>query len=612
MPRKSTGKSVVSVPKTESFKFISLSDIEGTLILKTKEGDEETVCCRGDSESSQDCRKILKEFFDVLDSKQVDQLRLFGIKHRMFNLYRSYKTEFAVASILFDQSTDLQVLYDIIPKCSILKHVTLKGATKYPCEKRHYIVRVHYSEAIPFDEMDFVHIRQSIFTKDPENPIDLKSFPKKILLKPFRYDTEIFVRYHLTPVGLANLISSIASQGNCFYQNEWLVYKMNRNCQLFCKIGINGVYCVVLPAGSESIPSTPLERFVWNNDEVEVAQLLSTPEEEKDRKKSPIGWNCLPDKIKLLCIDRMHFKTRIHLRSTCHAEKKLVDSSKPYAFKFVKVEHLTYTDGSQTMSVVAQNPKETLNIRSERWAEPGKHDAEASFDLVLSAVKNILHFCEIEALCLYPGAKEGGMKQLQDELKDIVPFKISTFFSIVLNPEIQFFFIENCNVDPNMVFLRVTKHFTPKKYLDAPKILNSKCLQLQLDKPGVDLSGALFMITTKWLAMDIEIDKKVVISVPERYFKPEMEVLAKKLSKRVISQTDEYVLVRTIDEAKNILVFDYNDYTGVSYICFRVISSKMKESEYGLYDRPWLEDCEVIGDFEECDEEEEYEYDPSS
>ncbi|CAR99809.1 Protein CBG25852 [Caenorhabditis briggsae] len=408
MPRNSTVKSVVSVPKTESFKFISLSDIEGTLILKTKEGDEETVCCRGDSESSQDCRKILKEFFDVLDSKQVDQLRLFGIKHRMFNFYRSYKTEFAVASIFFDQSTDLQVLYDIIPKCSILKHVTLKGTTNYSCEKG------------------------------------------------------------------------------------------------------------------------PLQRFVWNNDEVEVAQLLSTPEEEKDRKKSPIGWNCLPDKIKLLCIDRMHFKTR---------------------------------------------------------AENGKHDAEASFDLVISAVKNILHFCETEALCLYPGAKEEGMKQLHDELKGIVPFKISTFFSIVLNPEIQFFFIENCKVDPNMVFLRVTKHFTPKKYLDAPK---------------------------KWLAMDVEIDKKVVIAVPERYFKPEMEVLAKKLSKRVISQTDEYMLIRTNDEAKHILVFDYNDHNDVSYICFRVISSKMEESEYGLYDRPWLDDCEVIGDFEQCDEEEEYEYDPSS
>ncbi|ULU00188.1 hypothetical protein L3Y34_001004 [Caenorhabditis briggsae] len=561
MPRNSTVKSVVSVPKTESFKFISLSDIEGTLILKTKEGDEETVCCRGDSESSQDCRKILKEFFDVLDSKQVDQLRLFGIKHRMFNFYRSYKTEFAVASIFFDQSTDLQVLYDIIPKCSILKHVTLKGTTNYSCEKGYYIVR------------------------DPENPNDLKFFPTKILLKPFRYDTDIFVRYHLTPMGLANLTSSIASQGNFFYQNEWLVYKMNRNCQLFCKIGINGVYCVVLPAGSESIPSTPLQRFVWNNDEVEVAQLLSTPEEEKDRKKSPIGWNCLPDKIKLLCIDRMHFKTRIHLRSTCHTEKKLVDSSTPYAFKFVKVEHLTYTDGSQTMSVVAQNPKETLNVRSERWAENGKHDAEASFDLVISAVKNILHFCETEALCLYPGAKEEGMKQLHDELKGIVPFKISTFFSIVLNPEIQFFFIENCKVDPNMVFLRVTKHFTPKKYLDAPK---------------------------KWLAMDVEIDKKVVIAVPERYFKPEMEVLAKKLSKRVISQTDEYMLIRTNDEAKHILVFDYNDHNDVSYICFRVISSKMEESEYGLYDRPWLDDCEVIGDFEQCDEEEEYEYDPSS
>ncbi|ULU00187.1 hypothetical protein L3Y34_001004 [Caenorhabditis briggsae] len=588
MPRNSTVKSVVSVPKTESFKFISLSDIEGTLILKTKEGDEETVCCRGDSESSQDCRKILKEFFDVLDSKQVDQLRLFGIKHRMFNFYRSYKTEFAVASIFFDQSTDLQVLYDIIPKCSILKHVTLKGTTNYSCEKGYYIVR------------------------DPENPNDLKFFPTKILLKPFRYDTDIFVRYHLTPMGLANLTSSIASQGNFFYQNEWLVYKMNRNCQLFCKIGINGVYCVVLPAGSESIPSTPLQRFVWNNDEVEVAQLLSTPEEEKDRKKSPIGWNCLPDKIKLLCIDRMHFKTRIHLRSTCHTEKKLVDSSTPYAFKFVKVEHLTYTDGSQTMSVVAQNPKETLNVRSERWAENGKHDAEASFDLVISAVKNILHFCETEALCLYPGAKEEGMKQLHDELKGIVPFKISTFFSIVLNPEIQFFFIENCKVDPNMVFLRVTKHFTPKKYLDAPKFLNSKCLQLQLDKPGVDLSGALLMIITKWLAMDVEIDKKVVIAVPERYFKPEMEVLAKKLSKRVISQTDEYMLIRTNDEAKHILVFDYNDHNDVSYICFRVISSKMEESEYGLYDRPWLDDCEVIGDFEQCDEEEEYEYDPSS
>uniref|UniRef100_A0A1I7TF04 F-box domain-containing protein n=1 Tax=Caenorhabditis tropicalis TaxID=1561998 RepID=A0A1I7TF04_9PELO len=585
------------------YSFVSLSDINGILILKTREDEKNAVYHRVNSKCEKDTRSVLKTFFELLDGNEIEQLRLFGIRYQFFSLVKFKKnTEFSISSIVFDRSTNLNVLFDLLPHSKGLKHVTFRGCTKHPYEKRYYAARVHYSEVNPFDTLDFVHLQESFFTENPEDKEDPKFLPSKLLLKPYRYDTEIFIRYYLTPKRLAELIASIASEGGFFVRGEWMVYKMIQNKQFLCKCGINGVYCVVIPAGCNTINPTSLEKFVWNSNSDDAGELLSEPEEINERRGIRLEWNSLTNDIKQKCIEKMDFKTRIGLRSTCRAERNLVDSSKRYAFKFVKVEHLTYSDDTQTISVVAQNSSEIINVRSERWIEHGKGDDNSSFELTVSAIKSILKFCDINALFLYPGAREEGMDYLQKELADAGPFRISTFSSIILNPTVQLAILRYCNVPMDMISLRITKTFSPKKYFDVPQFTNSKCVQVYLDKFGHDSSKFLFLLVEKWIEINPDVGKKAVFGFLNQTFASELRRFAAILGSRVISQTDELVLLRTDDDTKRILVHIYYEMDDNTYVNCRVISSDTNEADFELFDSPWIGD-ELIYEFEEIDEE---------
>ncbi|CAL2036579.1 unnamed protein product [Caenorhabditis brenneri] len=609
MPRKTSAKALTEIddlkPKESTYNSVSLSDANGSVVLTLKKNEGDAVSYRASSDSEKDSRKVLRTFFDILSSNKIEQLRLIGIKHKVFKLGKMNKEKMSVASIVFNKKTDPDVLFDLLPICGDLKNVTLIGCTKYPYEKRHYAIRIHYSVINSFETSDFFNLRESIFSENPDNKNDPKFLPAKLLLKPYRYDTEFFVRYYLTPKSMAELIGSITSQGGFVYRDEWMVYKMIQNKQLLCKCGINGVYCVVVPAGCNTIKPTPFERFVSNDNDKEVNKLLIEPEEVSERREVRYEWNSLTDELKLKCIEHMHFKTRINLGSTCHSEKSLLASAKPYNFKLVKVEHLTYSDASQTMNVVAQSPKETINVRSERWVESGKTDDTTSFELTVSAVKHILQLCEINALFLFPGAREEGIDYLQKELGSCTPFRFSTFFSNVLNPNIQLFLVENCSKTMDMLYLRITKNFAPTKYFNLPQVVNSKCLQIHLDRAGSDASNPLCILMTKWITIDPEVGKKAVFAYYNRLFNSELRLFASRMYQRVISESDEMVLLRLDDTSKRILVYVYYDHDEFTYVTCRVISSELKESEYEVDERPWIHDHVLIWDFAEIDEEEE-------
>ncbi|EGT34866.1 hypothetical protein CAEBREN_15534 [Caenorhabditis brenneri] len=432
------------------------------------------------------------------------------------------KEKMSVASIVFNKKTDPDVLFDLLPICGDLKNVTLIGCTKYPYEKRHYAIRIHYSVINSFETSDFFNLRESIFKTSLET---------------------VSVRHRV----LREVLFDSQEYGGADRQ-----YHLARRI--------------------------PFERFVSNDNDKEVNKLLIEPEEVSERREVRYEWNSLTDELKLKCIEHMHFKTRINLGSTCHSEKSLLASAKPYNFKFVKVEHLTYSDASQTMNVVAQSPKETINVRSERWVESGKTDDTTSFELTVSAVKHILQLCEINALFLFPGAREEGIDYLQKELGSCTPFRFSTFFSNVLNPNIQLFLVENCSKTMDMLYLRITKNFAPTKYFNLPQ---------------------------KWITIDPEVGKKAVFAYYNRLFNSELRLFASRMYQRVISESDEMVLLRLDDTSKRILVYVYYDHDEFTYVTCRVISSELKESEYEVDERPWIHDHVLIWNFAEIDEEEE-------
>ncbi|KAF1767477.1 hypothetical protein GCK72_007436 [Caenorhabditis remanei] len=248
-------------------------------------------------------------------------------------------------------------------------------------------------------------------------------------------------------------------------------------------------------------------------------------------------WNEFPPEIKMECISRMDFETRLNLRRTARAERSLVDS------RLYPMDNVYMCNGG----IEVEDDTDYFIHETDKCAH-NKQTSSCGSKLLVYILKHGL----IEHLYVFlPREKiDKWVEELKNSQIDTIRVKRLTFHST--GEKLTEFFLNKVNkemLESIEVLCRndVTGYTDTEAFLKSPTVINVKRLLILRQFNTV----LVFDFIMRWIKHDVQIGQKHFCHTLYPTVFLDFFTL---FGDRVVKSEDNYIRIRTDNESKHILI----------------------------------------------------------
>ncbi|EFO96340.1 hypothetical protein CRE_14493 [Caenorhabditis remanei] len=273
------------------------------------------------------------------------------------------------------------------------------------------------------------------------------------------------------------------------------------------------------------------------------------------------NWNFLPNEIKLLCINRLDFKSRLSLGATAHNERSLVNN----ASERIYINSFSIRDRSDSRD---------LEIRFRERGNPEQIKIFREDQIVLKAIPLLSYLFNngyIHSFGLYLNKNQESIRILT-RLTGESPFYIRGVRGQLHLEHFPFFARCAANSMKGMT-LRYEKleMFPVDRFLALPAVNSIEFWRIDVSFSR-DLGVA---IIRKWIEKDVKIGSTHKISSCGG--KPMDDFIAEFGQELILDRTDTILRIKTRNPSKHLILKTYNHSDGC---VFKMVPSDFKPSDY--------------------------------